>query len=196
MSVWTRLLEGETRCKTCGFIDLSLKEDEALMQLQAAWDKSKVFGTLAGAKLNETKVKMMASTATMEKKDECTIRWCSVEVCGRIHPRRWCFDEWESKIQTQGCALGSPTRRQVSQGGVQSSVLPLQFRGEEQSVGHLRDAGADVGPGTVEDDRDDYARHGKESEHGLAPEQMDEEVTRDRLHSVCTRSPGPSDHGL
>ena len=75
MSVWTRLLEGETRCKTCGFIDdsslrtdPSLEEDEALMQLQAAWDKSKAFGTLAGAKLNETKVKMMASTATMEKK--------------------------------------------------------------------------------------------------------------------------------
>ena len=75
MSVWTRLLECETRCKTCGFIDdsslrtdPSLEEDEALMQLQAAWDKSKAFGNLAGAKLNETKVKMMASTTTMEKK--------------------------------------------------------------------------------------------------------------------------------
>ena len=69
-------------------------------------------------------------------------------------------------------------RRQVSQSGVQNSVLPLQFRGEEQNVGHLRDASAHVGPGTVEDDKNDYARHGKESEHGLAPEQMDGEVTR------------------
>ena len=75
MSVWTRLLESETRCKTCGFIDdsslrtdSSLEEDEALTQLQEAWDKSKDFGNLAGAKLNETKVKMMASTTTVEKK--------------------------------------------------------------------------------------------------------------------------------
>ena len=75
MSVWTRLFETETRCKTCGFIDdsslrtdSSLEEDEALTQLQEAWDKSKDFGNLAGAKLNETKVKMMASTTTMEKK--------------------------------------------------------------------------------------------------------------------------------
>ena len=53
MSVWTRLLETETRCKTCGFIDdsslktdSSLEEDEALTQLQEAWDKSKDFGIL------------------------------------------------------------------------------------------------------------------------------------------------------
>ena len=53
MSVWTRLLENETRCKTCGFIDDSslrtdpfLEEDEALTQLQAAWDKSKALEPL------------------------------------------------------------------------------------------------------------------------------------------------------
>ena len=60
MSVWTRLLESETRCETCGSIDdsslrteSSLGEDEALTQLREAWDKSKDFGNLAGAKLNE-----------------------------------------------------------------------------------------------------------------------------------------------
>ena len=51
-------MEGETRCKTCGLIDdsslrtdPSLEEDEALTQTD--WDKSKAFGTLAGAKLYE-----------------------------------------------------------------------------------------------------------------------------------------------
>ena len=100
MSVWTRHLESDTRCKTCGFIDdsslradPSLEEDEALTQLQEAWDKSKAFGNLAGAKLNETKVKMMASTTTMERKMNAQFAGAGLKMCGRIHPRRRCFDK-------------------------------------------------------------------------------------------------------
>ena len=40
-------------------------------------------------------------------------------------------------------------------------------------------------PGIIEDDKDDYARHGKESEHGFAPEHVDEEATSDRIQRSC-----------
>ena len=88
----------------------------------------------------------MASTATMEEKMNGQFAGAGLK----------CVDAFilVGVVLTNGRATSRRkaarlvrTRRQVSQSGVQSSVLALRFRGEEQHVGHLRDASAHVGPG-------------------------------------------------
>ena len=77
MAVWTKAIEAETNNKTAGFIDDSSvrsndveTEEEAAEAVLAAWKLSVEFGKLAGTKLNEKKLKILATSTSLEERLE------------------------------------------------------------------------------------------------------------------------------
>ena len=77
MSVWTRAVEREAEVQTTGFVDDSAvrskrgkTRDQAVMNLRSSWEVSKEFGQKAGTKLQQKKVKMIASDEKTGKEME------------------------------------------------------------------------------------------------------------------------------